>query len=120
MNIIPVDIGIEQVRRVFLTGKIHAHIAHLYLPQSYPYRIDYFAASDPMNPTKSLEGLENSPEVPVRRDYLGPWHEIADGGIEVNPIPGSHSAMMEEPNVQVLAASLKRCIDRACDRLHKK
>jgi thioesterase domain-containing protein len=88
----------------------------MYVPQSYQGRIDYFVSSDSISHTTSANGLEDSAETSVKRDYLSPWREFASGGIEIHRVPGGHREMVEEPHVQVLAASLKHCIARACNQ----
>jgi thioesterase domain-containing protein len=41
------------------------------------------------------------------------WYEVAQGGLEVHVVPGDHSTMEQEPNVQVLASQFQKCFDRA-------
>jgi aspartate racemase len=41
------------------------------------------------------------------------WEVLAEGGVEVHEIPGTHLKMVEEPNVQILARELRACIDRS-------
>lgn len=36
------------------------------------------------------------------------WGDLAEKGVAVNVIPGTHEQMLEEPNVHILAAELKR------------
>jgi thioesterase domain-containing protein len=44
----------------------------------------------------------------------------ATGGLEVHRVPSSHLAMLEPPDVDVLAAILKDCIARAVSRCARK
>lgn len=41
------------------------------------------------------------------------WSEFVHGPIEVREVPGDHDNMVLEPHVRVMAAELRRCIDRA-------
>jgi thioesterase domain-containing protein len=41
------------------------------------------------------------------------WRKFVDGELEIYEVPGSHTGILEEPNVQVLAEKLKVCIDKA-------
>jgi aspartate racemase len=41
------------------------------------------------------------------------WRRLAAGGLEVHSVPGTHGSMREEPNVQILAAELRPCLERA-------
>jgi thioesterase domain-containing protein len=43
------------------------------------------------------------------------WSSVARGGLEVHVIPGNHSTMEQEPNIQVLA----RCVRTSMDRIEK-
>ena len=46
-------------------------------------------------------------------DYLLGWGGLARGGIEAYDIPGAHEDMVREPNVQVLARTLRHCLKKA-------
>jgi thioesterase domain-containing protein len=48
-------------------------------------------------------------------DYDGEaWKALAAGGLDIHRVPGENSGlMMKEPNVPVIAAELKACLDRA-------
>jgi len=41
------------------------------------------------------------------------WAALAQQGVAVNVIPGTHEKMLAEPNVQILAAELKLCLVEA-------
>jgi thioesterase domain-containing protein len=41
------------------------------------------------------------------------WDQVATGGLEVHIVPGDHNSLREEPHVRVLAAKLRRCLDRS-------
>jgi thioesterase domain-containing protein/acyl carrier protein len=40
------------------------------------------------------------------------WSSVAAGGFEVYVVPGNHSTMEQEPNIQVIGEQLQRCFDR--------
>jgi thioesterase domain-containing protein/acyl carrier protein len=42
--------------------------------------------------------------------YYG-WGNLAEGGVKIYEVPGTHTGIIEEPNVQVLADLLKESID---------
>jgi amino acid adenylation domain-containing protein len=46
-------------------------------------------------------------------DLIEGWRKLAQGGFEVFSVTGAHHEIGREPNVQVLAAKLRSCIDRA-------
>jgi amino acid adenylation domain-containing protein len=114
-NIIPVDTSLELVRRLVRTLRVNRRIVRLYVPQSYPYRVDYFASSNSL--TEFVDEKEGIRKTVDRQDLLQCWRELAQGGMEVHLIPGNHQNIVDEPNVQVLADTLRSCIDRVCDRL---
>jgi thioesterase domain-containing protein len=72
-----------------------------YEAQPYPGRITLFRTPA----TKHSWMFHNEP-------YLG-WDRVAGGGVEVHEVPGEHSTLLEEPQVQVLAARLKTCLEQA-------
>ncbi|HKY28028.1 MAG TPA: thioesterase domain-containing protein, partial [Pyrinomonadaceae bacterium] len=40
------------------------------------------------------------------------WRNLAQGGVEVYDVPGTHTSMREEPNVAVLVEKLKPCLEK--------
>lgn len=44
------------------------------------------------------------------RDRRMAWSEVAGGGLEVHVIPGNHLTMVESPHVNILAATLRACL----------
>jgi amino acid adenylation domain-containing protein len=69
-----------------------------YRLQEYPERILLFSASD-----KGLRGLD---------DPGGGWSKYALGGLELHQIDGDHGNILNEPNVRLLAAELRQCLER--------
>ncbi len=52
------------------------------------------------------EPLSEEPQAPD----LG-WGGLAEGGVEVDEIPGDHYSILREPNVQALADRLRETLD---------
>jgi thioesterase domain-containing protein len=69
-----------------------------YRPAPYTGRVTLFRARK--QPLMSLDPT------------LG-WSRLAEGGVALNVIPGTHEKMLEEPNVQILATELKACLAEA-------
>ncbi len=47
-------------------------------------------------------------------DDYAQWRKLAEGGVEVHTVSGDNSGLMlVEPHVQVVAAELKACLERA-------
>jgi amino acid adenylation domain-containing protein len=69
-----------------------------FVPGTYPGRVTLFRArKQPLSLTDPTLG----------------WGRLAAGGVAVNIVPGTHERMLEEPNVQILAAELKACLAEA-------
>jgi amino acid adenylation domain-containing protein len=79
--------------------KANLEAAERYSPRKYPGRITLFWATDWPSP--------------ARRDARLVWADFAEGGMEVQRIPGSHGSFRFEPHVRVLAEKLDMCLKRA-------
>jgi thioesterase domain-containing protein/aryl carrier-like protein len=106
VNVIPMDTDLGLLRRLMVIRVMNNYVTHLYLPSVYPHRITFFRASESV---KAAQDLAHPDEA-----FTGAygWENLTTGGIEVHIVPGKHSNLGEEPNVQALAASLSHCIDR--------
>lgn len=69
-----------------------------YQPQPYPGRLTLFRAA--RQPLREFEPA------------LG-WGALAQGGVEIHEIAGTHVSMLVEPGLGVLAERLRECLDRA-------
>jgi thioesterase domain-containing protein/acyl carrier protein len=72
-----------------------------YAPRAYPGRLTLFRAE--VRP--SVVG------VCFDDPHLG-WGALAEQGVEVHSIPGTHHSIFDEPNVRVLADKLKACLSQ--------
>jgi thioesterase domain-containing protein len=82
-------------------SRYHRWLSRSYVPSVYGGRVTVFRASV-------------IPEA-VGTDFSDPslgWRPFAAGGVEVLPVPGDHGSLLDEPHVEVLAASLKACLAR--------
>jgi hypothetical protein len=79
----------EPFRRIL---KVHDLAVRDYRPGSYAGRVTLFRAR-----TRPLFRLHGSD--------LG-WRALAQGGLEIVPIPGNHESILQEPNVVRLARAL--------------
>jgi amino acid adenylation domain-containing protein len=72
-----------------------------YVPQPYAGRVTLFRATEKIfYPQPYLES------------ELG-WLALATGGVERHDVPGDHMTMLQEPQVQVLAARFQECLAQA-------
>jgi thioesterase domain-containing protein/acyl carrier protein len=70
-----------------------------YQPRPYSDRITLFSAVERYTwQTQDAESL---------------CKPFAEGGLDVHRVPGDHVTLLQEPNFQVLAKQLKKCLDRA-------
>jgi len=92
--------------RRFLQRNIRIFRARLraaweYRPGPYAGAVTLFRAADEHAELSSLTDGET----------FG-WRELAQGGVDVHDVPGSHVSMARSPNVQMLAEKLGAAIDR--------
>jgi thioesterase domain-containing protein len=69
-----------------------------YRPEPYPGKLFLFRAKK--------QGLSNF------NHALG-WDALVGDRVQVTVIPGSHESMLQEPNVQIVAAKLRALLDEA-------
>ena len=70
-----------------------------YSPQAYSGKINLFTTKEILRWCKY-------------KPHRG-WDELAQQGVEIHAIPGTHLGMLGEPNVQVLAQKLMVCLESA-------
>jgi thioesterase domain-containing protein len=86
---------VERVKRLMSRASFR------YRPRVYPGRIVYFLSER-------------------RREHFSQhWHEIAAGGLDCTVIPGRHSEIWKEPNVQIMAEKLRDLLDEAQMNTHQ-
>ena len=62
---------------------------------------------------RATEGIENDePYVNRYSDPLFGWGRRATQGVRAYDVPGGHSSMLQEPNVEVLASHMQAIIDK--------
>lgn len=76
-----------------------------YLPQPYPLQVTLFRAiNQPVGASWYTDA------------QLG-WRKLATQGVEVHDVPGDHLSLMAKPDVQVLAAKFKLCLEKVQSNL---
>ncbi|MBP0031389.1 thioesterase domain-containing protein, partial [Roseofilum sp. Guam] len=90
-NLLPPEVGIEQMRQLFEVFKANRVAVTNYQPQPYSGRIVQFCASSP----EANRG----------------WSSLVTGKLDTYMIPGDHYGMMRSPHVQVLAQKLGACLN---------
>ncbi|BAZ70866.1 amino acid adenylation domain protein (plasmid) [Fischerella sp. NIES-4106] len=98
------DAEIQQLFCNYKLFKTHVQAMRNYVPQLYPNKITLFRAREEIpNDFQDSEFNSNDP-------LLG-WGKYSAQLIKAIEVPGNHFSMFAEPNVQVLAQHLRRCLD---------
>ncbi|MCL2932444.1 MAG: thioesterase domain-containing protein [Trichodesmium sp. MAG_R03] len=92
LNILPPEISIEQMHRLFKVFKANLKAMYDYLPLPYSGPTVLFVASD---------------EVSQRG-----WSSLATEAMEIYNIPGDHYGILQKPHVEVLAKQLETCLEK--------
>ncbi|MDZ7955197.1 amino acid adenylation domain-containing protein [Nostoc sp. DedQUE09] len=90
------ELAIRPMLRVFYAN---SQAVLNYVPQAYPKRINLFR-------TKVQSSI-------AKEDPSMGWDRLTVGGTEIHHIPGNHLTMLRKPHIQVLAAQLRACIEKA-------
>ncbi|MBN3951852.1 MAG: amino acid adenylation domain-containing protein [Nostoc sp. NMS7] len=90
------ELAIHPMLRVFYAN---SQAVLNYVPQTYPKGINLFR-------TKVQSSIANE-------DASMGWDQVIVGGTEIHHIPGNHLTMLRKPHIQVLAAQLRACIEKA-------
>nr|WP_081431391.1 non-ribosomal peptide synthetase [Moorena bouillonii] len=88
LNILPPEIGMEQMRKLFGVFQANLMAMYRYQPQPYSGRIVLFCA-------RELEPEDRG------------WNDLAVGDLETYRIPGDHYTMIRSPDVEILAKHLE-------------
>ena len=98
-NLMPPDIELNQVQRMYQIFKINVGAARRYMPQGKVGRITLFRPEE--------YAITNGP--------IGPagWESFATEGVELYVVQGNHFNMVREPFVKTLASQLRACLDAA-------
>jgi thioesterase domain-containing protein len=94
---------LAEALRVMRVTQVNLQAGHSYSPQPYPGHVTLFRT------TYAAYG-ENR-----HLPDLG-WQALAQGGLEIHPMPGRHFNLLRKPHVQVLAGQLRSCIDTAVNQ----
>ena len=98
-GLLPADIEASKAQQMLDLCKSDFRASRVYVLHRYPGRVTLFKASE------DLSGTLSDPT-------LG-WSDWADGGVDVQIVPGNHANMVYEPNVEILAEKLTACMEEA-------
>jgi thioesterase domain-containing protein len=97
-GLLPLDIESSQARRLLDLCKSDFRASRSNVVRRYPGRVTLFRASDDLSNTVS--------------DATLGWSDWADGGVDLQMVPGNHANMVYKPNVEILARKLTACINQ--------
>jgi amino acid adenylation domain-containing protein len=97
-GLMPQDIEVSQAQPFIELCKADFRATRNYQLRRYPGRITLLKAG------LELSGASSDPT-------LG-WSQWADGGVDVEVVPGNHATMVYKPHVEVLAEKLRTRLDR--------
>jgi amino acid adenylation domain-containing protein len=95
---VPSDVLFQHIYARFNVLRAHAVAARRYVPQTYSGHVT--------NLCTEQQVLANDQDI-----TLG-WRNFVTGNIETHIVPGSHTTLIYEPHVQVLASVLKTCFNK--------
>jgi thioesterase domain-containing protein len=110
-NLVGSEVGPEQARLILDTFITNDRAAGRYVPKPYTGRVTLLRATEPRQYGNNYHNWDADPT-------LG-WSDLAAGGVEVLPVPGSHDNIIIRPYVEAVARQLRDCIDKAqcaCDK----
>jgi thioesterase domain-containing protein len=109
-GLVATDVDVSWLRCSLVGYRARREALLRYRPAPYPGGLMLFRAREADE--GFLAVLETGLGIDVRDPYLG-WGTYATGPVTVETVPGNHSTMCSEPNVHLLARSLRNSIDRA-------
>lgn len=95
LQILPSEIGLQQMRQLFEVFQANSQAIHSYVPQPYSGQITLFCAEE-----KSIQLAEKQ---------IQGWNSLAMAGIDIHKIPGDHFSIVRS---QVLVKKLKACLSQ--------
>ncbi|NET63722.1 MAG: SDR family oxidoreductase [Moorea sp. SIO1G6] len=106
LTIAGLNLSQGELKRIFKVYKASIQADVDYIPQeSYPTSITFFRAME----TEVFEATLG--ETTILEDPTWGWGEISAQPVTIHKIPGNHFTMMREPNVGVLAQTLRTCLE---------
>ncbi|MBN3924182.1 non-ribosomal peptide synthetase [Nostoc sp. NMS4] len=104
VNIIPEESKLRLLSELAIRPMLRVFYANSqavlnYVPKAYPKRINLFRT----NVQSSI----------AKEDPSMGWDQLTVGRTEIHHIPGNHLTMLRKPHIQILAAQLRACIEKA-------
>jgi amino acid adenylation domain-containing protein len=98
-NILPPDLDLLDLRRLYQVFKANVRARQNYRPRPADCYVTLFQAA---------ESLPSAREEVARE-----WSELALAGVDIHSVPGNHFDMVRDPHVRILAERLRACMEAA-------
>jgi thioesterase domain-containing protein len=113
-GVIPHDTGFEQFRRLAYMNCRNLLAVKYYRPDVYSGKITFFRSEEGLRFLRERAEKEQKEQLPE----TGGWEQLSSEPIDMYIVPGKHSEMVDEPNVQILAQALKHVLEENACGLH--
>ncbi len=80
-----------------------------YIPSLYQGRLTLWRATENLGVGDPL--IDDTPVIYQVKDPFFGWGKRSTNGVELYDIPGGHSSMLQEPNVQIMAEKMELYIN---------
>jgi len=90
---------IPNIRRVFYVLGRHLQVMRQYHPEKYQGDLTFIRADDQVSRQFFTD------------ETLG-WTGLVSGQVELHHVPGNHLSIFKKPNIQVLASTIRSCLDK--------
>jgi thioesterase domain-containing protein/acyl carrier protein len=108
-GVIPPHVAAEDARRLLTIEMANLKAMLDYRPGPFSGDLSFFRSREGTD----FAGLAGLFPWINGSDHAAGWAPLARGRLLVYEVPGEHSALLDEPNVEVLAAQLRECIAEA-------
>jgi non-ribosomal peptide synthetase component F/thioesterase domain-containing protein/acyl carrier protein len=107
-SLVPTGVDLAWVQRALHGVRLREEALQRYEPEPYDGTITLFRSTE-----TEIESARAWREIGVDvEDRTRGWDELSTRPVEVRYVPGYHATILTLPNVRILAASLKECLNR--------
>ena len=97
MSILATDIGLSQLRQIFLVFKHNFLAVHSYKPKAFSGTIALFTCQEPVDQRSNKQSAQ-----------VAYWNSLAIGGLVVEELPANHFTVLQEPSVSIVVNHLRQ------------
>ncbi|MDJ0509934.1 MAG: AMP-binding protein [Crocosphaera sp.] len=113
LHVNPSTTATKQVRGFVKVLKASVYAMGQYKPhKQYATPIHVFRSSD-LRLWETANGVNDRIRNQIQKNMSFGWEQLTSSSVDFTSVPGDHITMMLEPNVKLLADSLKMCLEKA-------